>query len=116
MVHVLVNGLSRLFHPGLNLFPLFFINHVMKLSFQARGISAVQASELTETTIAIFGSPLQNSVPPGTATIVTSPVSAFTNQGLEGGLLADVAHDCGKGIFVSDAFVLQEVKGSLFVV
>ena len=116
MVHVLVNGLSRLFHPALYLFPLLFINHVMELSFQARGVSAVQASKLTETTVAIFGSPLQNSVPPGTATVVTSPVSAFTNQGLEGGFLADVAHDCCKGIFVFNAFVLQEVKGSLFVV
>ena len=106
MAHVLVDGLSRRLHPALYLFPLFFIDHVMKLCFQSRGISAVQASELTETTVAIFGSPLQNSVSPGTATVVTSPVSAFTNQGLEGGLLADVAHDCCKGIFVSDAFVL----------
>ena len=116
MVHVLVNGLSRPFHPALYLFPLFFIDHVMKLCFQSRGISAVQASELTETTVAIFGSPLQNPKTPGTATVVTSPVSTFTNQGLKSGLLADVAHDCCKGIFVFNAFVLQEVKGSLFVV
>ena len=60
MVHVLVDGLSRRLHPALYLFPLFFINHVMKLGFQTRGVSAIQASELTETTIAIFGSPLQN--------------------------------------------------------
>jgi len=116
MGHVAVDRLSRRFHPVLNSLPLLLVKHVTKLCVQAGGVSAVQASELTETAIATFGSPLQESKTTRTATVVASSGSPFTNQRLEGRLLADVAQDCCKGIFVSDAFVLQEVKGFFLVV
>ena len=103
VVHVVTETLARGLEPLLSLQPLRLGKDVLDLCFDRVDVHPIAFGELTQTAITMGGCKLNQTETTTMASVISSPLSAFANSRVKSRLLANVAKDNCKSVFVGDA-------------